>query len=149
GGPDEGAAGDAGRGVELRTAGPRTDVRQGRAYSWTFAVTAKGPAKSGKAVFRATLPKSLEFVSGKKNCTAKGQKVVCRLGTLKKGKEVRGVLRAKVSYRAGVGHKITLRGTVTWGKARVTRRFPAVRVSGSAAYAVADEPARSRVRAEA
>ncbi|HEY8482570.1 MAG TPA: hypothetical protein VIL71_22345 [Spirillospora sp.] len=133
--------------VVLRTAAPRTDVHPGRAYAWTFTVSAKGPAKSGKAAFpatfRATLPKTLEFVSGKKNCRAKGRKVTCRLGTLKKGREVKGVLRAKVSSRARSGQKIVLRGTVTWGEARATRRFPAVRVTRAGDVAEA-EPATSR-----
>ncbi len=135
-------------GVVLRTAAPKNDVLPGAAYTWAYTVTAKGPAKSGKAVFRTTLPKSLEFVSGTRHCASKGRKVVCRLGTLKDGRKVKGVIRAKVSTGARAGQKITFRGVATWGKARTARRFPAVRVAASAAFAVTEtDPATSRVAA--
>ncbi|NVI89832.1 DUF11 domain-containing protein [Actinomadura sp. BRA 177] len=116
---------------------PKQAVVPGRTYEWTFTVTAKGPKKSGKAVFRTTLPKSLAFVSGEKHCKPAGRKVVCHLGTVKKGHKATGVIRAKVSRRAEPGEKISPRGTVTWGKAHATRRFPAVRVARSAGLASA------------
>ncbi|MFS2294604.1 MAG: DUF11 domain-containing protein [Actinomadura sp.] len=142
-----GAHADGG-GVVLRTAAPKGDIFPGSAYTWVYTVTAKGPAKSGKAVFRTTLPKSLEFVSGRKRCASKGRKVVCRLGTLKKGQKVKGVIRAKVSTRARSGQKITVGGIATWGRARAVRRFPAVRVAASAGFAVTEaDPATSRAAA--
>ncbi|TDE18855.1 hypothetical protein [Actinomadura sp. 6K520] len=118
--------------VVLRTASPKEDVLPGGTYAWTYKMLAKGPAKSGRAVFRMTLPRSLEFVSGEKRCRSKGRRVVCHLGTVRKGQKVRGAIRAKVSRRADAGQKISARGTVTWGKTRVTRRFPAVRVAKGA-----------------
>ncbi|MEU8800147.1 hypothetical protein [Spirillospora sp. NPDC048819] len=133
-----GSGAHADEGVVLRTAAPKKDVMPGRTYAWTFKVAAKGPAKSGKAVFRTTLPRSLEFVSGEKNCTSKKRKVVCRLGTVKKGRKVKGVIKAKVSGRAAAGQKITFRGKVTWGKADATRGFPAVRVAKTADLALTE-----------
>lgn len=120
------------KGVVLRTASPKKGVLPGRTYTWAFKVYAKGPAKSRKAVFWATLPKTLEFVSGKKHCKSKGRKVVCRLGKVRKGGKAKGVIRAKVSGRAEAGQKITFRGKVKWGRARTARAFPAVRVAGTA-----------------
>ncbi|MGP4023551.1 hypothetical protein [Actinomadura sp. 3N407] len=143
-----GGGAHADEGVVLRTAAPKKDVMPGRTYEWTFKVAAKGPAKSGKAVFRTTLPESLEFVSGEKNCRSKERKVVCRLGTVKKGQTIGGVVRAKVSGRAEAGKKIAVRGTVTWGKARVTRGFPVVRVA-KAADLVLTESAPATARAGA
>ncbi|NED54267.1 hypothetical protein G3I24_25645, partial [Micromonospora aurantiaca] len=69
---------------------PRHAVVPGRTYEWRFTMTAKGPGKPGKAVFRTTLPKSLAFVSGEGHCKPSGRKVVCRLGTLKDGRETTG-----------------------------------------------------------
>lgn len=123
---------DAAGGVVLRTASPKRDVLPGRTYTWAFKVHAEGPAKSRKAVFWTTLPKTLEFVSGQKHCKSKGRKVVCRLGRVSKGGKVKGVIRAKVSGRARAGQKIAFRGKAKWGKARTARAFPAVRVAGTA-----------------
>src|SRR5690606_41557906 len=78
----------------------------------------------------------------------KGRKVVCRLGTLKDGRKVKGVIRAKVSTGARARQKITFRGVVTWGKARTARGFPAVRVAASAAFAVT-EPGAATSRVDA
>ncbi|TDC66964.1 hypothetical protein E1200_15835 [Actinomadura sp. GC306] len=133
-------------GVVLRTASPKGDILPGSTYAWTFKMRAEGPAKSGKAVFRTTLPRSLEFVSGEKDCRSKGRKVVCRLGTVKKGQKVTGVIRAKVSRRAAAGQRISARGTLTWGKARATRKFPTVRVAKAAGLLTA-EPAPATARA--
>ncbi|MFG2088152.1 MULTISPECIES: hypothetical protein [unclassified Spirillospora] len=144
-----GAGAHADEGVVLRTAAPKKDVMPGRTYEWTFKVTAKGPAKSGKAVFRTTLPESLEFVSGEKNCTSKEREVVCRLGTVRKGRSVKGVVRAKVSGRAEGGQEITVRGKATWGKADAARRFPAVRVAKAADLALTEAaPATARAGAK-
>ncbi|XRQ13438.1 hypothetical protein ACN3XK_21895 [Actinomadura welshii] len=142
-----GAGAHAGEGVVLRTAAPKEGVLPGRTYEWKFTVTAKGPAKSGKAVFRTTLPESLEFVSGAKRCRVKERKVTCRLGALAKGRKASGMIMAKVSRRVSAGQKITLRGTATWGKARATRRFPAVRVA-KAADLVLTEAAPATARAQ-
>lgn len=132
-------------GVALRTASPKEDVLPGGTYAWTYKMLAKGPAKSGRAVFRMTLPRSLEFVSGEKHCRSKGRKVVCRLGKVKKGHKVKGAIRAKVSRRADAGQKISARGTLTWGRTSVTRRFPAVRVAEAADLLTAEAvPATER-----
>ncbi|TDD81621.1 DUF11 domain-containing protein [Actinomadura darangshiensis] len=130
------AHGEQAAAVTLRTTGPGKSVIPGRTYEWTFKVTAKGPKKSGKAVFRTTLPKSLAFVSGEKDCASEGRQVECDLGTLKKGGTAAGAIKAKVSRRAEPGAKVSVRGTVTWGKARATRRFPAVRVARTADLAI-------------
>lgn len=135
-------------GVVLRTSAPKKDVMPGRTYAWTFTVTAKGPARSGRAVFRTTLPKSLAFVSGERRCTARGRTVVCRLGTVRKGRLVKGVIRAKVSKAARPGRRIRPRGTVTWAGTRVTRRFPAVRVARTADLVLTEKaPAKARAGA--
>ncbi|MFI0484733.1 DUF11 domain-containing protein [Actinomadura sp. 9N215] len=106
-------------------------------------------AKAPEAVFRATLPKSLAFVSGEKDCASSGRTVVCRLGAVRPGQKVGGVLRAKVARRAEPGRKIRPRGTVTWGGTRVTRWFPAVRVAAVADLAITKTaPAKARAGAE-
>ncbi len=124
------------KGVVLRMESPGQAVVPGRIYEWTFTVTAKGPKSSGQAVFRTTLPKSLAFVSGERDCRPAGQRVVCHLGTVRRGRKAVGVVRAKVSRLAEPGETISPRGTVTWGKAHVTRRFPAVRVARTADLAL-------------
>ncbi|MFI6747842.1 hypothetical protein ACIBI3_16710 [Actinomadura luteofluorescens] len=118
--------------VVLRTGGPASAVVPGRTYEWTFKMAAKGPGKSGKAVFRTTLPRSLAFVSGNRDCAAAGWTVECDLGAVRKGRIVTGAIRAKVSDDARPGQRIRLRGTVTWGAVRAARAFPAVRVARTA-----------------
>ena len=96
-------------------------------------------------MFRTTLPKSLAFVSGEKHCESAGRKVVCDLGTVKKGHRAAGAIKAKVSRHAEPGQTISPRGTVTWGGARAARRFPAVRVARTADLALAKTaPATAR-----
>lgn len=102
-------------------------------------------AKPHEAVFRMTLPKSLAFVSGDKDCASSGWRVVCHVGTVRPGHEISGVLRAKVADRAKPGRKISPSGTVTWDGTRVTRRFPAVRVAATADLAITESaPAKAR-----
>lgn len=119
-------------GVALRTGGPASAVVPGRTYRWTFRMTAKGQGRSGKAVFRTTLPRSLAFVSGDRDCAAAGWTVECDLGAVRKGRTVTGAIKAKVSRNARPGRKIRLRGTATWGRAHAARAFPAVRVARTA-----------------
>ncbi|MEU9874176.1 hypothetical protein AB0C87_40700 [Actinomadura sp. NPDC048021] len=119
-------------GVALRTGGPASAVVPGRTYEWTFKMAAKGPGKSGKAVFRTTLPRSLAFVSGNRDCAAAGWTVECELGAVRDGGTVTGAIKAKVSDDARPGQRIRLRGTVTWGAAHAARMFPAVRIATSA-----------------
>ncbi|MEV4004428.1 hypothetical protein [Actinomadura sp. NPDC049753] len=119
-------------GVALRTGGPASAVVPGRTYEWTFKMTAEGPGRSGKAVFRTTLPRSLAFVSGNRDCAAAGWTVECELGPVRHGRTVTGAIRAKVSDDARPGQRIRLRGTVTWGAAHAARAFPAVRVARTA-----------------
>lgn len=136
-------------GVALRMKSPQQSVVPGRTYTWTFTVAARGKGEQGKAAFKTTLPKSLEYVSGEKHCKAAGQKVFCRLGTLKKGEKVTGAIRAKVTGRAKPGETIRPRGTAVWGRDRVTHRFPAVRVARTADLALAQKaPATARAGAE-
>ncbi|MEV3920606.1 hypothetical protein [Actinomadura coerulea] len=119
-------------GVALRTDGPASAVVPGRTYEWTFKMTAKGPGESGRAVFRTTLPRSLAFVSGTRDCAAAGWTVECDLGAVRKGRTVTGAIKTKVSRNARPGQKIRLSGKVTWGRAHTERTFPAVRVARSA-----------------
>ncbi|MFD0903628.1 hypothetical protein [Actinomadura sediminis] len=116
------------RDVALRTDAPAREVAPGGTYTWSFTITPKGGKKAARAVFRTTLPASLEFVSGK-GCGAEGRKVVCELGKVKPGQKVKGAFRAKVSTRAVPKRQIAVRGVVTWGKARAGRAFPTVRVA--------------------
>ncbi|WP_176611326.1 hypothetical protein [Actinomadura sp. WMMB 499] len=118
------------RRVVLRTDAPERDVAPGGTYAWSFAVTPKGGKRAARAVFRATLPASLEFVHGR-GCEADGRKVACELGKVKPGEKVRGAFRAKVSARAVPRREIAVRGAVTWGKARDTAAFPVVRVAAA------------------
>ncbi|TMR06463.1 DUF11 domain-containing protein [Actinomadura soli] len=165
--------------VALRTAGPKADVIPGRTYEWkwTFRVAerarpktvkakpgkaktkAKTKAKSGKlqtsrtrpreAVFWTTLPKTLAFVSGARDCASSGWKVICRLGAVRPGGRVSGVIRAKVAQRAKPGQRISPRGTVAWAGTRVTRSFPAVRVAATADLAITGiTPTRARAGAK-
>ncbi|TYB43009.1 hypothetical protein FXF69_30135 [Actinomadura chibensis] len=100
-------------------------------------------------MFRTTLPKSLAFVSGERNCASSRERtVVCRLGAIGRGQEIAGSIRARVSKRARPDRTISLRGTVTWAGARVTKRFPAVRVAPTADLALS-QSAPSRARAGA
>jgi hypothetical protein len=125
------------RAVALRLASPKQPVVPGRTNEWTFAVTAKGPGKPTKAVFRMTLPKSLAFVSGGKRCKPAGRTVVCRLGALKNGQRATGTIMAKVSRRAEPGETIRPRGTVEWGRTRASVMFPPVRVARTPGLALA------------
>lgn len=134
--------------VRLQAGAPKHDVVPGHTYEWTYRVVANGPARSGDAVFRTTLPKWLAFVSGERNCTSRERRVVCRLGTIGRGQEVAGSIRARVSEWARPTRKIRLRGVVTWAGTRVTRWFPAVRVAPTADLALSQSaPARARAGA--
>ncbi|MFC4052106.1 DUF11 domain-containing protein [Actinomadura syzygii] len=137
------------RAVQLQMGAPKQDVVPGRTYEWTYRVVANGPARSGKAVFRTTLPKPLAFVSGERNCTSsRERRVVCRLGTIGRGQEIAGSIRARVSKRAQPDLRISPRGVVSWAGTRVTRRFPAVRVAPTADLALSQSaPSRSRAGA--
>ncbi|MFI0407736.1 hypothetical protein [Actinomadura sp. 3N508] len=162
--------------VALRTSGPTRDVIPGRTYEWRWTIRVagkprpkhvkakKGKAKAGKgkagklqasrarprqAVFWTTLPKSLAFVSGERQCASSGWKVVCRMGAVRRGGRVSGVLRARVVERAKPGRRISPLGAVTWGGTRVTRRFPASRVAATADLAITKAaPARARAGAK-
>ncbi|WP_169528785.1 DUF11 domain-containing protein [Actinomadura rifamycini] len=118
------------RSVALGTDAPAPEVAPGGTYTWSFTVTPRGGRKAARAVFRTTLPASLEFVSGK-GCEAAKRKVVCDLGKVKPGRKAAGSFRAKVSARALPKREIAPRGVVTWGKVRAARDFPAVRVAGA------------------
>ncbi|MFI0371116.1 DUF11 domain-containing protein [Actinomadura sp. 1N219] len=108
-----------------------------------------GRARPREAVFRMTMPKSLAFVSGEKNCASSGWKIVCRPGAVRRGARVSGVIRATVAERAKPGQRINPSGTVTWAGTRVTRRFPAVRVAATADLAITKSaPARARAGAK-
>ncbi|WP_433336099.1 hypothetical protein [Spirillospora sp. CA-294931] len=116
----------------ISTGAPKAQVVPGRTYSWPYAVTNKGPVKAGPAVFTASLPKALEFVSGQQNCSYAGGGMVCHLGPLKPGQTIAGVMTAKVSGTAAPREAITSTGTVTWARSRVTRAFPRVDVAETA-----------------
>jgi hypothetical protein len=138
-----------GRVMSLRMRSPKQAVVPGRTYTWTFTVAARGKGTRGKAAFKATLPRTLAYVSGEKHCKSAGQKVYCRLGTLEKGEEATGTIRAKVTRRAKPGARISPRGTAVWGRNRVTHRFPAVRVARTAVLALPERaPATARSGAE-
>lgn len=131
--------------VVLHTDGPERTVFPGRTYEWSFEVLAKGPQKARRAVFLATLPRSLVFVSGDR-CKATGRTVLCHLGTLKTGRWAEGEIKARVSERATAGQKISLRGTVMWGAVVDTGRFPAVRVAKSSGHAHARPSGHAHVK---
>ncbi|WP_165964292.1 DUF11 domain-containing protein [Actinomadura sp. KC216] len=162
--------------VALRTSGPARDVIPGRTYEWKWTIRVAGKprpkqvkakkrkAKAGKgkagklqtsrarpreAVFWTTLPKSLAFVSGERQCASSGWRVVCRMGAVRRGGRVSGVIRARVVERAKPGQRISPLGTVTWAGTRVTRRFPAARVAATADLAITrSAPARARAGAK-
>ncbi|MUN36114.1 DUF11 domain-containing protein [Actinomadura litoris] len=144
---------DADAVVRLSMVGPGKTVVPGRTYDWPFAVTvqapAKGRARAHRAVLRVTFPKTLKFVSGQSNCTSgKGGKVTCRLGVVKPGRTVPGVLRGKVARHAGAGRTIMPGATVTWGTARARRMFPASRVARTADLVMSKKaPAKARAGA--
>lgn len=120
------------RSVRLHTSGPGQAVLPGRTYDWPFAVTAKGPGKAGRAVVRATLPKSLEFVSGRRDCAVSGWTVECDLGAVRPGETVAGTIRAKVARRARPGEALRIPATATWRGQRAAASFPVVRVARTA-----------------
>ncbi|WP_344277068.1 hypothetical protein [Actinomadura napierensis] len=133
------------RSVRLHTSGPGRTVVPGRTYDWPFAVTAKGPGKAGRAVFRATLPKSLEFVSGRRDCASSGWTVECDLGPVRAGETVAGMIRAKVSRSAKPDEALRIPATVTWRKKRAAADFPVARVARTADLAVSrTAPATAR-----
>lgn len=134
--------------VVLSTKGPGRLVVPGGIYNWPFAVTAQGQARPHRAVFRTTLPKTLRFVSGQTNCSSSGRRIVCRLGMVRPGQTVAGVLRAKVSRRAKADRMISPLGTVIWGAARVSAYFPPSIVARTADVAVTKSaPATARAGA--
>ncbi|SNR91681.1 hypothetical protein [Actinomadura mexicana] len=118
--------------VALRTGAPASAVVRGRTYEWRFKITASGPGRPRRAVFRTTLPRSLAFVSGHRDCAAAGWTVFCDLGTVRKGQTVTGAIRVRVSGCARPGQTIRLRGSAAWGRARTARPFPAVRIARTA-----------------
>jgi hypothetical protein len=120
------------RSVRLHTSGPGKTVLPGRTYDWPFAVTAKGPARTGRAVFRATLPKSLEFVSGRRDCAVSGWTVECDLGAVRPGETVAGMIRARVARRARPDEALRMPATVTWRGVRDAEDFPVARVARTA-----------------
>jgi Domain of unknown function DUF11 len=120
------------RSVRLHTSGPGRSVLPGRTYDWPFAVTAKGPGKAGRAVFRATLPKSLEFVSGRRDCSVSGWAVECDLGAIRPGETVAGMIRAKVARRARPDEALRIPATVAWRGRRDAAAFPVARVARTA-----------------
>ncbi|MBD2895968.1 hypothetical protein amrb99_49100 [Actinomadura sp. RB99] len=120
------------RSVRLHTSGPGQAVLPGRTYDWPFAVTANGPGKAGRAVVRATLPKSLEFVSGRRDCAVSGWTVECDLGAVRPGETVAGMIRAKVARRARPDEALRIPATATWRGMRAAASFPAVRVARTA-----------------
>ncbi|WP_433247853.1 hypothetical protein [Actinomadura nitritigenes] len=120
------------RSVRLHTSGPGQAVLPGRTYDWPFAVTANGPGKAGRAVVRATLPKSLEFVSGRRDCAVSGWTVECDLGAVRPGETVAGMIRAKVARRARPDEALRIPATATWRGMRAAASFPVVRVARTA-----------------
>ncbi|MWA00003.1 hypothetical protein F8568_006360 [Actinomadura sp. LD22] len=133
------------RSVRLHTSAPGKAVLPGRTYDWPFAVTAKGHGKAGRAVFRATLPKSLEFVSGRRDCAVSGWTVECDLGAVRPGQTVAGAIRAKVAGRARPDEAIWIPATVTWRGRRDAAEFPVARVARTADLAIAKTaPATAR-----
>ncbi|WP_433150857.1 hypothetical protein ACQPZ8_14050 [Actinomadura nitritigenes] len=120
------------RSVRLHTSGPGQAVLPGRTYDWPFAVTANGPGKAGRAVVRATLPKSLEFVSGRRDCAVSGWTVECDLGAVRPGETVAGMIRAKVAWRARPDEALRIPATATWRGMRAAASFPVVRVARTA-----------------
>ncbi|MGI5327483.1 hypothetical protein [Actinomadura nitritigenes] len=120
------------RSVRLHTSGPGQAVLPGRTYDWPFAVTAQGPGKAGRAVVRATLPKSLEFVSGRRDCAVSGWTVECDLGAVRPGETVAGMIRAKVARSARPDEALRIPATATWRGKRAAASFPAVRVARTA-----------------
>ncbi|MDL4816083.1 hypothetical protein [Actinomadura opuntiae] len=133
------------RSVRLHTSGPGKTLIPGRTYDWPFAVTAKGPGKAGPAVFRATLPKSLEFVSGRRDCAAGGWTVECDLGAVSPGETVAGMIRAKVSRSAKPDEVLRIPAAVTWRSKRAAADFPVARVARTADLVVSKTaPATAR-----
>lgn len=120
------------RSVRLHTSGPGQAVLPGRTYDWPFAVTANGPGKAGRAVVRATLPKSLEFVSGRRDCAVSGWTVECDLGAVRPGETVAGMIRARVARRARPDEALRIPATATWRGMRAAASFPVVRVARTA-----------------
>ncbi|MBO2459467.1 DUF11 domain-containing protein [Actinomadura violacea] len=118
--------------VQLHTSGPGKTVLPGRTYDWPFAVTAKAPGKAGRAVFRATLPKSLEFVSGRRDCAVSGWTVECDFGAVRPGETIAGMIRARVARRARPGEELRIPATVTWHGKRDAAAFPVARVARTA-----------------
>ncbi|QKG20972.1 hypothetical protein ACTIVE_2610 [Actinomadura verrucosospora] len=134
--------------VQLHTSGPGKTVLPGRTYDWPFAVTAKGPGKAGRAVFRATLPKSLEFVSGRRGCAVSGWAVECDLGSVRSGETIAGMIRARVARRARPGEALRIPATVTWRGKRDAAGFPVARVARTADLALSKSaPAAARTGA--
>ncbi|WP_131739390.1 DUF11 domain-containing protein [Actinomadura roseirufa] len=154
----------------LSVSGPAGTVVPGGVYSWPFAVTARGRGKPARAVLVARLPKELSFVSGQPDCAeskstgskSTGSKsagpksigatsaerkaaVVCRLGPLRPGQTIAGLITARVSRKARPDQLLQGHGTVIWGEARATQDFPPVRVARTADVAMTiNAPAQAK-----
>ncbi|MFG2002943.1 hypothetical protein ACGFNU_27665 [Spirillospora sp. NPDC048911] len=124
--------GHGSRGLVVDTSGPASAIVPGRTYNWPFTVTNTSAAKTGPAVFRASLPASLGFVSATRKCSFASGAAVCPLGALKPRRAVTGVITAKIGSQAKPRETITGTATVSWGRSRVSKPFPRVRVADTA-----------------
>ncbi|WP_067827093.1 DUF11 domain-containing protein [Actinomadura kijaniata] len=129
--------------VRIDTAGPGVPLVPGRVYTWPFSVTGKGPSRNAPATLTAELPRSLEFVSGTRDCSyvpASGDamgRVVCELGAVRSGETEKGALTAKVAKNAQPGNHVVGTASVSWAGARASRAFPAATVADIADVSVA------------
>ncbi|MBX6767790.1 MAG: hypothetical protein IRY90_11675 [Actinomadura rubrobrunea] len=136
------------KGLIITTSAPRGPLMPGRTYNWPFAVTNKNHRKVGPLVLRMRMPKPLRYVSGQRNCSFSHGVASCRLGTLRPGQTVVGVLTAKVAETARPGQAVGGKITVTWGRPpTVSRAFPLVKVARTADLSVVQR-ASGRIRAD-
>jgi len=136
----------AARGIVITTAAPRGPLLPGRTYSWPFAVTNKNRRRVGPLVLQMRMSRPLIYVSGQRHCAFGRGVASCRLGTLRPGQTVVGVLTARVARTARPGQAVGGRLTVTWGRpATVSHAFPLVKVARTADLSVVHR-ASSRVR---
>lgn len=100
--------------VGVSTSAPSVPILPGRTYSWPYAIINRSPALADQVTFTVPLPSALHYVSAQQTCAWQGNAVVCRLGNLKPGQSVVGVITALVDSKLHPGQSVSSPVQVNW-----------------------------------
>lgn len=115
--------------IRLDMGGPEGPLIPGRTYDWPYSITNPGPDRTDGVVFVAPLPYGLEYVSGGKDCSMQGPRVLCSIGSLPGGGTYGGVITTRVWEHVRTDTPITGNVTVKWSDGTAYGSFPATSVS--------------------